>query len=158
MRSVVVGCATVLLVCLAAYPLVAMWIGWGHWAQYNGLGRRLQDAALNGRTAEAQDLIAQGADVNYDDMWTPLQGAIQNHHVDTIKLLIAAGANVNKRSEGGAAALQTAKQYGDPVIIKLLKATGAKQWHYTAFSAEFGGPPCKGGPVYLPASQAPDCG
>jgi ankyrin repeat protein len=73
-------------------------------------------------------LIAKGADVNAHEQKygnTPLHGAANKGHVDVANMLIAKGANVNVRDQGGATPLHGAANYGHVAVAELLIAKGA---------------------------------
>ena len=82
--------------------------------------------------AEIRRLIKDGADVNVRNKFgvTPLIMASLLGHTDVVKLLLAAGADVNaKANKGGEdyTALRIAKMRGHTQIIKLLTEHGAKE-------------------------------
>ncbi len=56
---------------------------------------------------------------------TPLHAAAAGRHLEVIAILLAHGANVNARQQGGWTALHAAAQNGDVEIAKLLIAHGA---------------------------------
>ena len=77
----------------------------------------------------ADDLIAQGADVNavsQNEMKnTPLHAAAAGRNRGIAAELIAAGARVDSRQHGGWTALHSAAQNGDVEFVKLLLSNGA---------------------------------
>jgi ankyrin repeat protein len=92
----------------------------------------LLDAAANGDTLSVNQLISDGVEVNCvnDKGWSPLVMAAFNQHLDTVKLLIASGANVNHQSVNGTTVFMYAKtkvlNTGDYSILDYLLNKGAK--------------------------------
>ena len=88
-------------------------------------GQALHDAASNGDVAKVKTLLAQGADVNYQNQYgrTALMKTALKGHVAVVKLLLAQGADVNLKNKKGKTALSVAK---NKEVIQLLKAAGAK--------------------------------
>lgn len=81
-----------------------------------------------GDTENLARLIAEGADVNYvtGDDYTPIFTAVETPYVDTLDLLIKAGADVNHVNEMyDVTPLTRAVCYGNLGIIKLLLESGA---------------------------------
>ncbi len=80
-----------------------------------------------GSTEIAKLLIEKGSDVNAADHkgGTPLTAAVFGGNIETIKLLLSKGANVN--DTGGRLAMSFAKFMKNDEIIKLLKDAGAKE-------------------------------
>jgi ankyrin repeat protein len=58
---------------------------------------------------------------------TALISASNNGHIDTVKALLAKGAEVNAKDEYGETALACAKRCGHIEIAKLLEKAGAKE-------------------------------
>ena len=56
---------------------------------------------------------------------TPLHIASQHGHVDVVKALIAAGADINKERDGGITPLKRATQNNNPEVADLLRKAGA---------------------------------
>ncbi len=89
------------------------------------------------RKEVVKTLVAYGADVNKPDpsgqdplYFTPLQLAVFTNDLETVKLLIDNGADVNLKSGNGGngwSTLEKAKEKGNEEIIKLLKSAGAKE-------------------------------
>lgn len=72
---------------------------------------KIETAALEGKNAEIDALIAQGASVNcqFSDGWTALMHAVYGKKLDTVKHLLKAGANPNLKRTDGVTALKMAK-------------------------------------------------
>lgn len=72
-------------------------------------------------------LQTHGADINQlHQGQTPLGEAIRRNNLHLTKLLIRAGADVNKADHSGATALELATQIGNEHIIRLLQHQGAQ--------------------------------
>lgn len=84
-------------------------------------------AAIFGQDACIQILLKYGVDTNFRDSlcYSALILAVGNCNADTIKLLIAHGADVHAMSEDRMTALRLAQQRGQSEVILLLKAAGA---------------------------------
>ena len=67
----------------------------------------------------------QGAPESASPGWTPLMIAAAERHAETVAVLLAAGAGVNKRNGLGRTALMFAALYGDAQIVKALLDRGA---------------------------------
>ena len=89
------------------------------------VNKELIRAAGRGDPKRVEDLIRDGADVDYQDKngWTALMYAIRNHKIDTVNTLISAGANVNVKNKSGDSALIIAvdNEYID-IVKELLNA------------------------------------
>lgn len=88
------------------------------------------EAALNGNVGRMKLLMALGADPNEFECQsarcrTPLIAAAGEGHYEASELLLARGANVNKRMKRGQSALMFASYYGRTEVVKLLLARGA---------------------------------
>jgi ankyrin repeat protein len=87
---------------------------------------RVADAAMNRDSAAVKTLLKQKADVNVaqGDGMTALHWATMNNDLDTVNLLLAAGADVKAATRnGGVTPLFTACTNGNaPLIAALLKA------------------------------------
>jgi ankyrin repeat protein len=92
-----------------------------------GLGGNLQQAALHGDVQKAKSLLAQGADPNFTDMWSPLEAAVQNEDLPMAKVLIGSGADVNGKfmSGSGRTALAEAASRGNRCMVRFLLSKGA---------------------------------
>jgi ankyrin repeat protein len=61
----------------------------------------------------------------YQDGWTPLIRASCNGHVDIVRLLVDAKAQVNRQTEDGATPLYVASQNGHSEVVNILIRNGA---------------------------------
>ena len=91
------------------------------------LGEALYGAAAEGNVARVQQLIRQGADVNYrfDDNEPPLMPAVTNNHEEVVRILLKAGARADAKSAFGESVLDRAPK--GSAIRKLLEESIAKQ-------------------------------
>lgn len=91
----------------------------------------LQYAAFSGRIEMVKLLLSHGADVNVhsgNHGFTPLHQAVGGGaQSDLIKLLVAAGADLNARDKSGLTPMMTAKQYALPDTSELLRSLGAQE-------------------------------
>ncbi len=80
-----------------------------------------------GRVETVRKLLSEKANPNAVDSggWSALQAAAENGHLEVVKLLVAAGADLNYSSEGGTA-LQSAKKAKQGSVVKYLQSVGAK--------------------------------
>lgn len=94
-----------------------------------GLGEAMLEAAEHGNLEEVRRLIASGADLewrSHED--TPLIVAAQGRHTEVCRALLAAGAKINARGQGGWTALMfSAKSSADKsaAMLSLLINEGA---------------------------------
>ena len=99
---------------------------------------QLVDAAFAGKAAIVTRLLASGADINANGrVWNPLHAAIENMMVDTVRLLIQKGADLEVMNLGmrplhhaieveiDAAAQCRAREKPDPVFTRMLLDAGA---------------------------------
>lgn len=89
---------------------------------------RLVIRAQNGETDEVQSLLAAGVrpDARPDSTGaTALIVAGAGGHSDTVKVLVAAGADMNGQDESGLTALMAAARLGHSDTVKVLIAAGA---------------------------------
>ena len=86
----------------------------------------LISAAGAGEKRRVQLLLSAGADVNTSDQigYTPVMRAAENGHLSVVKVLVAAGANVNV-SQGGESLLMKIVASGDLLTAERLVAAGA---------------------------------
>ncbi len=89
--------------------------------------QRLVDAAKNRDEAGLRSLIKQKLDVNVPDVtgMTPLLWAAHNDDLDSVKLLLAAGADPKAANRYEVTALSEATQCGDGAMIEALVKAGA---------------------------------
>lgn len=87
----------------------------------------LYNASEHGATAVVRDLLAGGANPNWQNVtgWTPLMIAAAERHPDTVIVLLDAKANPNLRNRLGRTALMFAASYGQDAIVERLLAAGA---------------------------------
>ncbi len=85
----------------------------------------MQIAAARGDQRIVWHLIDYGADVNLTLDSTPLLQAIQNGHIEIVKILISAGADVNRQTGDCATPLRYAIANHQLEIFKTLIAAGA---------------------------------
>ena len=89
------------------------------------LGRDLIVAAVDGNSAQVQELLKAGANVNTSGAagTTALIEAALNGHLEVVNLLLGAGAEVNRKDAQGRSALWAAVYAGqNEVLSKLLEA------------------------------------
>ncbi len=88
---------------------------------------RLISAIRGKNTAEAKDLVANGADVNARDEngWTPLHHAASSGEMEIAAVLIAKGADVNAKDKYGLMPLHAAIVRGQKHVVAALVAKGA---------------------------------
>ncbi len=87
-------------------------------------------SALNGNTGRMKLLLALGADVNELECptalcFTPLVAAAAANQSEAVQMLIANGADVNKKLKRGQTALMIASFHGDTEMVRLLISSGA---------------------------------
>ena len=95
------------------------------------LNQNLYEAASSGKSKEVQKQILDGADVNMVNVyktngWTPLMSAAGNGRLNTAKLLIKHGAQIDLETGDGATALYVAAQNDHLPIVQLLLENGSK--------------------------------
>ena len=64
---------------------------------------------------------------NNDIGWTPLQSASQNGHLEVVRALLAAGADVNRSDNRGNTPLSGALLYNRTQVADLLRDAGAHE-------------------------------
>ena len=90
--------------------------------------KKLYDASREGNTAEVRELINNHmVDVNFVGPWaTPLYWAVLQGHIDTVKLLLDRGAEVDKADNNGITPLHWAAKIGYKEMLQLLLNGGAR--------------------------------
>jgi uncharacterized protein len=80
-----------------------------------------------GRIETVKQLLAGGASPSATDAqgWSALQAAAENGHLEIVKILVKAGANLNYVS-AGKTALQLAQTAKQGAVVEYLKSIGAK--------------------------------
>jgi len=66
-------------------------------------------------------LLERGADPNYYEAEAPLHRMVLREELRMIRLLLQFGADPNQKNDEGETALQYARRWGNPCIIKLLE-------------------------------------
>lgn len=90
------------------------------------------NAAAKGDTATILQLIADGANINITNEkgWTPLVMAAFNQHMETVKVLVGAGADLNHQSVNGTTVFMYAKtkvmETGEYSLLDYLLQKGAE--------------------------------
>lgn len=87
-----------------------------------GASLNLAEAAECGQAEQVSHLLENGADVNEG---APIIGAAEEEHSDIVRMLIAAGADVNAQNIVGNTALHYAALWGNTDIAEQLLAAGA---------------------------------
>lgn len=89
----------------------------------------LHFAAFFGKLEAARTLIDAGADVGAvarnAQRVQPIHSAAANRHHEICRLLVASGADVDARQEGGFAPMHAAAQHGDSELVELFLSAGA---------------------------------
>jgi hypothetical protein len=88
------------------------------------------DSALHGNIGRMRLLLAFGADANGFECptprcRTPLIAAVQRDQYEAVQLLLARGADVNKKMKRGQTALMMASYYDHAELVRLFLANGA---------------------------------
>ena len=82
-----------------------------------------------GHLAAVELLVDRGADLDVQDRvsrWTALMNAAYYGHVNVVKVLIAAGANVALTAHNGCTAFDIASLIGDTELVHLFAATSMR--------------------------------
>ena len=85
--------------------------------------KQLLDSAYNGEMLTVQRCLNDGADIEALTKWrrrTALHLAAMQGHVETVQLLLDAGADTNAQDDGGWTALQYARILGHAKTAKLI--------------------------------------
>ena len=107
---------------------VVVYAGYGGWDTGRfGLDRDLIEGIKKGHAAIAHAFLAKGADPNaIDGHGGPaLHWAAGGGKADTVRVLIAHGADVTRRNHNGMTALDVALQRGHEAVAAVLRAAGA---------------------------------
>lgn len=123
----------ILALTLAVVGAGALWtIGWllpQRNARLAGGWPELVRAARQGRSGDIAILASRGADLDrYDsgpNRWTPLLHAVHKNQLESVRALIAAGADVNRPAPNGLTPLALAASQGEAEIVDELLAAGA---------------------------------
>ena len=112
----------------------------------------LLKVAAKGDTERVLHLIADGAEIDLTNEkgWTPLVVAAFNQHMDIVKALISAGADVNHQSLNGTSVFMHAKtkvmETGEYLLLDYLLQKGAeinrrdfkKEWTVLQYMQDIG--------------------
>jgi len=118
------------------------------WSSYPKLATPLYYAAAFGLYQIVHSLVDAGADLNAPASrfgGTALHGAVVRHHIPVIKLLLEAGADVNKCDSNSITPLHTAVWHEESEIVSLLLKYGARredmpqEWFESAAYDRFAG-------------------
>jgi ankyrin repeat protein len=95
-------------------------------SRYLDTNQKLSHAAMGGNLPEVKRMLGRGADPNFEDIWTPLQAAVQNRNRPMIRLLLERGADPHRRTYSYPAPLDEARKAvaaGEKVqdIVRLLE-------------------------------------
>ena len=96
--------------------------------QTNSQDIPLFDAIRAGELELVERALEQGADLNQMEEttgWLPLTAAVLSGHQNTLKALLAAGADINRTDRNGLTTLMHAAQLGYPSALSLLIDSGA---------------------------------
>jgi len=100
-----------------------------------GSGMSLDDllwhAVIKRPTAPAKLILDAGVDpgtnAGRSSVYNLLETAIRAGDIEMVRVLIKAGADVNKSNSGSIPPIKTAKDLHFPAIVELLRAAGAKE-------------------------------
>jgi ankyrin repeat protein len=99
----------------------------------------LHQAARSGDLRAVTDLLGAGTDPEALDQgpngWTPLLHAIHKDQLQTVRLLLARGADPNRLAANGTSALNLAASQGELEIVRTLLAAGARVEGHSAIAA-----------------------
>src|SRR5437870_3890735 len=85
------------------------------------VGKSLYDVASEGETAVVRQLLSQGTPTEVaGESETPLYIASANGHLEVVKCLLDAKANVNRSTRSNATPLYVATQFGRQEVVELL--------------------------------------
>jgi ankyrin repeat protein len=101
----------------------------GHTAKLSDQEGALIIAAAEGDTNKVKEMLSQGVSVETRDLdvgLTPLGHAAWFGHIDTSKLLIERGADVNAKKSDGTSVLMLATMRNHQDVAEMLRRAGAK--------------------------------
>ncbi|XP_015247704.1 PREDICTED: cyclin-dependent kinase 4 inhibitor B [Cyprinodon variegatus] len=90
----------------------------------NGFGRTALQVMMMGSSPVAQLLLEHGADPNVADSSTgstPLHDAARTGFLDTVRLLVEAGANLQARDKADCLPIDLARQSGHSHVVSFLE-------------------------------------
>ena len=95
--------------------------------EHEALNGELKEAVKNGQKKKAEELIAQGADINMSNKygWGLLLTAVWNNHEEIVELLISHGMDVNAKNSEGWTGLMLAATNENTSMVELLIRNGA---------------------------------
>jgi ankyrin repeat protein len=100
-------------------------------ARIRDLSNELIESSWRGNAPKVQELLAAGADVNFNltahPSCIPLTCAAQQGHAEIVRLLLDSGADVSARDDSHMTALQWAREKGHGDVVSMLKGAGAKE-------------------------------
>ena len=96
-------------------------------ASLSAAGSELADAVMRGNKATVRSLLQRKVDVNAPqvDGTTALHWAVRSDDLETIDLLVRAGANVSARNRAGVMPLELAALNGNAAVLERLIKAGA---------------------------------
>jgi len=119
----------------------------------------LCSTAAQGNVVQLQELLRFGANpkgADYDAR-TPLHLACSEGHLDTVRILIDCGADVNARDRWGRTPLDEARRLQKPTLLELLASHGALAGPDLELRLSTSGLPARPGspPIFRPPSRPP---
>jgi ankyrin repeat protein len=120
--------ATFYLIAITLLALGCLGFGLGFQSLNDVRGFVLRDAAERGDLARVKWLLKDHPDLvsNRSNLaWTPLYLAVVYDHKDVAEVLLANGADVNDKTDGGDSLLETTVNLGDREMVEFLLDHGA---------------------------------